>query len=169
MYITRKIIKRGEQRIKLTPEEIKQAYEIQLKINTNKEIIKKLKEWIKFIEEEKNVDKVIDKFTNLFENIYTYDQTVDNEDEYFESIDDEYSIEDEIILHASSGDWDRFGSEVSHVGTDLFLKSKLSNNEEYNKGICIFSESEYEDNIDKLNRIVEEYEEIKINKLYDNN
>lgn len=67
MYIKRRIIKRGEQKIKLTPEEIKQAYLIQKEIDSNKAIIKAIKEWIKFIDKEKDVKSVVNKLNKFIE------------------------------------------------------------------------------------------------------
>ncbi len=168
MYIKRRIIKRGEQKIKLTPEEIKQAYLIQKEIDSNKAIIKAIKEWIKFIDKEKDVKSVINKFNELFDSEYNpiYSQEISKS---FESYSEIYMLNDNITIKKLWGSLDKIENKVSHVGIDLCVKIELSRDEESNKEIYLFIESKYQDDsINKLNKFIEEYEEIKLKEIYDN-
>lgn len=121
----------------------------------DKNLKNKLKLWVEEIKQEKNVEKAINYFEELFkkvcEPIYTQEVS-----EYFESYSEIYELNDNIVIEKSWGAWDKFGSKVSHTGIDINVYFKESKKETNKKGITIFFESEYKNNIEKLEKMLEE-------------
>lgn len=122
---------------------------------SNNNLKNKLKLWVEKIKQEKDVDKAISYFEELFKKECTpiYTQEVD---EYFESYNEKYELNDNIVVEQSWGSWDKFGSQVSHRGTDINVYFKKSKKEENREGITISFESEYKNNIEKLEKMLEE-------------
>ena len=161
MYISRKIVKRGKVKIKLTPEEIKKAAEIYKKsceseeIARDKNIKNKLKLWIKNIEKEKDINKVISNFEELFK--YDCEPICFQEvGDFFEQYSEIFELNENVVIEKSWGAWDKFGNKVSHKGTDINVYFKTSEKEENRKGITIFFEDQYQNNIEKLKNMIEE-------------
>lgn len=115
----------------------------------------KLKLWIEKIKQEKDVEKAINHFEELFnkicEPIYIQETS-----EHFEAYSEIYELNDNIVIEKSWGSWDKFGNKVSHTGIDLNIYFKKSKKEENKEGITIFFESEYQNNIEKLEKMLEE-------------
>lgn len=115
----------------------------------------RLKLWTEKIKKEKDVEKVISYFKELFEKvcepIYTQETS-----EYFEVYSEIYELNDNVIIEKSWGAWDKFGSKVSHTGIDINVYFKKSKKEENRKGITVFFESKYKNNIEKLEKMIEE-------------
>jgi len=109
------------------------------------EIKSKVKEFLIYVKETQDISPInaIDKFKEMFEGQYVSEYENINE-AYYEVKTQRYYIKDGcgLTLEANSGDFDRYGSSVSHVGTDIFLLSKLSKNREYGEGISLFYEDE---------------------------
>ncbi|MCI8999672.1 MAG: hypothetical protein HFJ26_01745 [Clostridia bacterium] len=113
-----------------------------------------LKTWIKNIKQEKSIEKAIDCFEELFkgyEPIYMQEVS-----EYFESYTERYELNDNFVTEICSGDWDKWESYVSHRGIDINIYFKESKKEKNREGITIFSESEFQDNIEELEKMIEE-------------
>lgn len=129
---------------------------------SNNSLIKKLKLWIKNIEEEKDIDKAISSFEELFKNDCEpiYLQEVG---EYFEEYSEIYELNKNIVIKKSWGAWDKFGNQVSHEGTDISVYFKTSKKEENRAGITIFFEDEYQNNIEELKNMIEEEIKNEIN------
>lgn len=115
----------------------------------------KLKLWIEKIKQEKDVEKAINYFEELFKKVCNPVYTEETS-EYFEVYSKIYEVNDNISIEISWGDWDKFGSEVSHTGIDINVYFKKSKKEENREGITIFFESEYQNNIGKLEKMLEE-------------
>ncbi len=119
------------------------------------EIKNKVKEFLKYVRNSENINSndAIEKFKEIFEGQYVSEYEHINE-AYYEVKTERYYIKDGcgLTLEAHSGDFDRYGSKVSHVGTDIYLKSKLSKNKEYRAGILLFYEDEKDIN-DELENI----------------
>lgn len=125
------------------------------KILYNSTIEIKLKKWIEYIKQEKDVEKVIRKFEEIFANEYEtiYIQEVE---ETFESYSEKYVLDNKIVIEKSWGAWNRLGNKISNTGIDVNIYFKESEKEENKKGFTIFSKSEYQANIEKLEQIIKE-------------
>lgn len=125
------------------------------------EIKDKLKEFLSHIENTPNIKSynAIEKFKEIFEGKYISEYEHINE-AYYEIETQRYYIKDGcgLTLEANSGDFDRDGSLVSHVGTDIFLVSQLSKNRDYKQGISLFFENEKEinDSFRYVNELLDE-------------
>lgn len=121
----------------------------------DKYIKNKLKLWIKNIKKEKDINKAIRDFEDLFKNdcepIY-----IEEVDEYFESYLEKYELNNNIVVEKSWGDWDKFGDQVSHIGTDITIYFQESEKEKNRKGITIFFANKYQNNIGKLEEMLKE-------------
>lgn len=115
----------------------------------------KLKLWIENIKKEKDVEKTINKFEELFKKqcdpIYTQEVS-----QYFESYSEIYMLNNNVVVEKTWGAWDKLGSKVSHKGTDINIYFKESKKEENREGITIFFENEFQNNIEKLEKMIEE-------------
>lgn len=105
----------------------------------------KLKEFLGYIENSSNInsDDAINKFKILFKEQYIEEENSVNE-AYFQSVSKNFYLKEGygIALQVNSGDWDRYGSRISHVGKDIVLYSLFSKVEEYRKGYRLFFEDE---------------------------
>lgn len=115
----------------------------------------KLKLWIENIKKEKDVEKAINKFEELFKKQCNpiYIQEVDP---YFESYSEKYMLNDNVVIEKAWGAWDKLGSKTSHTGVDINIYFKQSKKEENRDGITIFFENEFQNNIEKLEKMLEE-------------
>lgn len=113
------------------------------------EIIKlreKLMQFFIYIESQNNpkINNTMDKFREIFkDNYFTHEKNINTA--YFQERSKSFYIKNSngIVLSIISGDGDRFGSNVSHKGTDITIASILSKDRQLNDGIFIFDESKY--------------------------
>lgn len=135
------------------------------------EVKEKLKQFFLYIENnnEISVNEVHNKFKEIFKDGYIKRVEKINQ-AYFQSKDEYYYLKNGngIVYKVMSGDWDRYGSKVSHIGTDIVISSKFSKDENCRNGFCLFSESENQ-NL-KLSEQLEKMFDIEITKekLIDN-
>lgn len=98
-------------------------------------------------QEKHNVNDFIGRFKRIFENQYIQEHYSLNQAYYqIDSISFYLKNSFGIGIEVSSGDWDRYGNNVSHRGRDITIFSRLAKDKEYREGITIFSEDEYQEN-----------------------
>ena len=121
----------------------------------NKNVYEKLKTWIKYIKSEKDVSKVISKFEDLFDNEFNpiFVQSVGK---YFESYSEIYELNGNISVEKSWGAWDKIEGKVSHVGIEINIYFRKSKKKKNRKGIALYFQSEYQNNIEELEKMLEE-------------
>ncbi len=131
------------------------------------EIKSKIKEFLIYVKETQNISpsNVIDKFKEMFEGQYISEYEHINE-AYYEVKTQRYYIKNGcgVTLEAKSGDFDRYGSSVSHVGTDVYLFSALSKNIDFKEGISLFysDEKEFNDDFEDIDLFLDEEIDEKI-------
>lgn len=115
----------------------------------------KLKLWVEKIKQEKDLDKIISHFEEVLKKEYELLYSVDVS-EYYESYTERYELNDNFVIEKCSGDWDKWESYISHRGVDVNIYFKKSKKEKNREGITIFFESEFQDNIEELEKMIEE-------------
>lgn len=112
-------------------------------------IKEKIIELLKYIELDKNItpDIVTSKFKEIFKNQYIPIHNSINQ-AYYQCSTLSYYIKNGygIVLEIVSGTFDRYGNNVSHIGKDIIIYSKLSKHEICRKGIYLFSEDLLQEN-----------------------
>lgn len=130
-----------------------------------KEVKEKLKQFLLYIENNNgiNVNEVHNKFEEIFKDSYIKKVETINE-AYFQSKDEYYYLKNGngVVYKVMSGDWDRYGSKISHTGIDIAIYSEFSKDENCRDGFRLFSESE---NLNvKLSENLENLFDIEISK-----
>lgn len=115
-------------------------------MNESIELRDKLMRFFIYIENQDmpTISNIMNKFKEIFKDDYFIHEENTNT-AYFEEKSKSYYIKNSngIVLSISSGDGDRFGSNISHKGTDLVIASLLSKDYQVNQGIFVFDESKY--------------------------
>ena len=152
MFIKRKIVKRGNIKIKLTPGEIREAAKIYAK---SADIITKLNNWIDTIKICRNILDTVASFKIEFDGEYEKDYYEDTENEWCEYYKTTYSLKNGLSLCIESGDWDRNGNMVTHSGVDISLRFKRESSKYNENEVYIFVESELKDFEKDMNILIE--------------
>lgn len=145
MFIERRIVKRGNVRIRLTPEEIKEAAKIYA---NNDNVIVKLNNWIDTIKICRNVLDAMASFRIEFNGEYKKEFYHDNNDKSYDNYKIKYILKDGIDLCIESGNWNKEENEI-HKGLDIYLSFKD------NFKVSIFEECRLQDFEDDMNILFE--------------
>lgn len=115
----------------------------------------KFEKFFEFISNNQNltVADVDNQIKEIFENEYIEKKESINQ-AYYQMYTKTYYFKNGVYIREISGNGDKFGENVSHIGTDIIIYSSMAKEKEYRNGIAIFYESEF---INKNRKLIENW------------